>query len=215
MNDADRFRLLHGPYRPPRCRVGRTLCCELRGDVRVTGYSDGPLPWPAGHALGGSGRGKPALILCGDLVKAVLRESNLAVAHHWGVTSQTVTLWRRALDVPVHNEGTKRLWRDLAPDRLSREARALAAERTGSPEARAKKAAAKRGKPRPPHVVEAMVRAHRGKPVPEEVRRKMSASHRRRGTRPPAAGRPWTPEEDALLGKVNDAERVVCFEEFG
>jgi hypothetical protein len=34
----------------------------------------------------------------------------------------------------------------------------------------------------------------------------MSEAHKRRGTRPPAAGRPWTPEEDALLGTMPDPE---------
>ena len=27
MNDADRFKLLYGPYRAPRCRVGGRLRC--------------------------------------------------------------------------------------------------------------------------------------------------------------------------------------------
>jgi hypothetical protein len=31
MDDADRLRLLHAPYRPPRCRVGGWLTCAVRG----------------------------------------------------------------------------------------------------------------------------------------------------------------------------------------
>jgi hypothetical protein len=34
----------------------------------------------------------------------------------------------------------------------------------------------------------------------------MSEVQRARGARPPAAGRPWEPEEDALLGTVPDEE---------
>ena len=30
-------------------------------------------------------------IVCGKLVKAIKRESNQAVAHHWGISQQTVT----------------------------------------------------------------------------------------------------------------------------
>jgi hypothetical protein len=66
-----------------------------------------------------------------------------------------------------------------------------------TPDRRAKIAAARRGKPRPPHVVAAMVAGRTGKPHTEEIRRKMSEAHRR-GTRPPKAGRAWTPEEDEL-----------------
>src|SRR5271163_586290 len=33
MDDSDRLKLLHGPYKPPRCRIGQKLFCELRGWV--------------------------------------------------------------------------------------------------------------------------------------------------------------------------------------
>jgi hypothetical protein len=67
------------------------------------------------------------------------------------------------------------------------------------PERRRKIGEARRGKPCPPHVVEAMRRGRLGKPHTEEARRKMSAAHRARGTRPPAVGEPWTVDEDELL----------------
>ena len=73
-------------------------------------------------------------------------------------------------------------------------------------ERRAKIAAAKRGKPRPAHVVEAIRRALQGKPLSAEARRKMSEAHRRRGTRPPKAGRPWTAAEDRLLRQLRPPE---------
>jgi hypothetical protein len=53
MTDADRFKLLFGPYRTPRFRYGGTLRCELRGDLVVTGLTDAPVPWPLGKRRGG------------------------------------------------------------------------------------------------------------------------------------------------------------------
>ncbi len=41
--------------------------------------------------------------------------------------------------------------------------------------------------------------ARRGSHHTEETRRRMSEAHKARGTWPPAAGRPWTPEEDELV----------------
>ncbi|HVS39170.1 MAG TPA: hypothetical protein VMS17_26670 [Gemmataceae bacterium] len=34
----------------------------------------------------------------------------------------------------------------------------------------------------------------------------MTEAHKARGTWPPAAGRPWEPEEDAVLGTMADEE---------
>jgi hypothetical protein len=96
-------------------------------------------------------------------VRAVRRESNQAVARHWGVTAQTVTAWRRALDVPRGTKGTRQLHRDWTPETLSDAARQLAEAVVRSPERIAKIRAAKLGKPRPRHVIEAMdasVRQH-------------------------------------------------------
>lgn len=73
---------------------------------------------------------------------------------------------------------------------------------------RAKIAAAKRGKPRPRHVIEAMRRGRLGKPHSPEAKAKMSAFQKARGTRPPAAGVPWTVEEDAIC-RTHPAAEVV------
>jgi hypothetical protein len=81
------------------------------------------------------------LIVCGDLVKAVRRESEVAVAHWWGVTAQTVRVWRKALGVPKMNEGSARLHRDYTPLRLPPEVQERARRAASSPEANAKKAA--------------------------------------------------------------------------
>ncbi len=180
MEDADRFRLVHGPYRPPAARPGDVLLCEVRGEVVVCGLTAGRIPWPAGKR----GRAK-ALVVCGGLAEAVRRESNLAVCHWWGVTPQTVSKWRTALGVGQVNEGTARLYRDYAPERLPPEVRHRALARANSPEANAKKSAAKAGVPRPEPVREKLRRARLGMKLSAETRARMSATHKRRGTKPP------------------------------
>jgi hypothetical protein len=138
----------------------------------------------------------------------VRREAAQAVAFWWGITAQTVTKWRKALGVGATNEGTHRLHHDYFEEPWALEARAKGQAKAGDPVRRAKIAAAKRGKPRPAHVVEAIARGHRGTHPGAEARRKMSEAHRRRGTRPPKAGRPWTAEEDELL-RALPAKEVV------
>jgi len=97
-----RYQLLSGPYNPPRARRGGHLVCEMRGTVKVGGYSDGPIPWPVKW-------GTRSLILCGDLVDAVRQESEVAVGHHWGVSIKVVQNWRRTLGVEFYNSGTRGL----------------------------------------------------------------------------------------------------------
>jgi hypothetical protein len=185
IRDAERYKLLHGPYHPPRCRVGKWLTCTVRGRMNVCGMSDGRIPWPMTRHK----RGKPFLIVGGGLVKAIRRESETAVAYWWGVTAQTVWQWRKALGVPQVNEGTARLYRDYAPERLPPEVQAKARAAANSPEANAKKATARQGKPAQPNQAKALA-AGRRKNQSLEARRKRGESHRRRGTIPPAAGRP-------------------------
>ena len=87
-----------------RFRYGQVVFCEIRGWVPVRRISAGHIPWPQTIA----GR-NPAFMLCGELVMAIKRESNIAICHWWGVTAQTVSGWRKAFDVPRTNEGTARL----------------------------------------------------------------------------------------------------------
>jgi hypothetical protein len=108
VNDADRLKLLSGPYRPPKCQVGRFLRCHVRGRLRVRGLSDAPIPWP----VAGGRAGRWQIVVCGSLLKAIRLESEIAVAHHWGVSPQTVWLWRKALGIGTTTEGTSRLRRD-------------------------------------------------------------------------------------------------------
>lgn len=70
----------------------------------------------------------------------------------------------------------------------------------------AKIGAAHRGKKSPPHVIEAMRKARIGMKHTEEARRKMCEANRRRGTRPPAAGRPWTKKEDRQAMRLSTRE---------
>jgi hypothetical protein len=93
VNDADRYRLL-GRYQTPRFRYGRSVWCEVRGEVEVVGLHEAPVPWPVGKR----GRAR-SLVVFKDLARAVRRESEVAVAHHWGVDKQTVGKWRKALGV--------------------------------------------------------------------------------------------------------------------
>ncbi|MBI5724847.1 MAG: transcriptional regulator [Planctomycetes bacterium] len=99
MKDEDRYKLYFGPYLPPKTRRGRRLFDEIRGTVIVSRFSDGHISWPK------HGR---SLILCGDLVKAVRRESILAIRYWWGVSRSQVDTWRRTLGVNA-TEGTYRL----------------------------------------------------------------------------------------------------------
>ena len=184
MRQADRVRLLFGPYRTPRCRVGRRVRCLARGAVTVHALTDAPIPWPVGKR----GRAR-ALIVCGRLVEAVEREAEQAVAHWWGVTPQTVWKWRKALEVGPYTEGTRRLKRDHALGPAITAALAKAQAKARDPRRRAKIVASKLGKPRPRHVVEAVIAAHLGHRHSEATRRRMSRTHRRRRTRPPQ-GRP-------------------------
>lgn len=208
MAPSDPHRLLYGPYRPPRCRVGSVLTCELRGDMRVTGMSDRPIPWPVGFPVGAprGNKGSPALIVCGGLAQAIRRESNLAVSRAWGVNPATVSKWRRALGVERQNEGTQQVWRERFPDRMSEEARARGVERAASPESSAKRSAALKGRKKSPEAVAKTAAFWTGRQRSPEHRRKISETLRRIGHRPPWLNPAWSAEEDELLGTMPDAE---------
>jgi hypothetical protein len=190
-----------GHYRTPRVRVGRFVRCLLRGEVEVVGLTDRPIPWP----LGKTAR-RPAIIVYAGLARAIRRESALAVAHWWGVGLDRVWKWRKALGVGATTEGTSRLRSAYCDEPWFEDAQRKAHATAGDPARREKIAAARRGKPRPPHVMEPAHAAWRGAHHSEETRRKMSEAHRRSGTRPPNAGRPWTPEEDRAARALPPAE---------
>jgi hypothetical protein len=203
MLDSQRFKLRFGPYRTPRFKYGAKVMDEIRGQVVIVGVHDGPIPWP----IGKRGRSR-ALILYGELAKAVRQEANIAIQHWWNVRHSTVQKWRRALGVKHENAGTTELRREHFDQPWGHRARRLAWAKARDPARRAKIAASRRGKPRPPHVIAAMSQANLARKLPAEQRRKMSEAAKRRGARPPNAGRPWTPEEDALCRSLRPTEVV-------
>ncbi len=199
MRNADKVKLLYGPYQPPKARIGRKLFCEIRGTVTVVAFHDGPIPWPRANFPG-----RP-IILCGDLVRAVKNESELAVMHHFGVAHSAVRKWRRALGVRRQNEGSHALARAIAlsraDDRLER-----AQANSKKPQALAKMSKSLKGRVQSPATLRAALKAAKG-PRSEHWKQKMAAYWKRRGHPP---GHPessfWTPEEHALLGTATDAE---------
>jgi hypothetical protein len=213
MLKQERVKLLFGPYQMPKCKVGGRLRCAMRGKVTVAGLSDAPIQWPYVPQHGGNGH--CSLILCGDLIRAVRRESETAVAYWWGISAQTVWKWRKALGVASQTEGTSDLLSRWAPETvLDEEVTRKRMKAMKSPERAAKIAAARRGKPRPQSVIEALRKANTGKTASEATRRKMSEAHKRRGAIPPAIGGPlWTKEEDALLCRLqrNNLKSVADF----
>ena len=199
MHAADRFRLL-GTYRTPRFRYGRTVRCEVRGEVEIVGLHEAPIPWPVGK----KGRAK-SLVVFKDLARAVRRESEVAVAHHWGVGRLTVWAWRRALGVGATTEGTSKLRSDYAREPAVVAGLKKAQAKSGDLARRAKLSAAMRGKKMDRRVVEALAAQRRGTRHTEESRRKMSETHRRRGTLVPGTV-VWTEREDALVRSLPAAE---------
>jgi hypothetical protein len=155
----DRHQLLFGPYKTPRFRYGSVVMCELRGEVELVGLREAPIPWPLGRRVGtrGSSRG---LVLSAGLARAVRQEASLAVAYWWGVTPQTVTVWRKALGVGPTTSGTSVLRARVMLGEQGQRMRELGRAKHRDPERCAKIAAARRGKPRPAHVREAIGRAH-------------------------------------------------------
>jgi hypothetical protein len=204
MHEHDRFKLLFGPYRTPRFKYGDVVTCEMRGDVKIVGLTAARILWPKCR----TGKRSRAIILYGALAEAVRRESAQAVEYWWGVGSDTVWKWRKALGVDRVTEGTTALLSRWAPETIqSAEANRRREPTLKSPERAAKIAAKLRGKPRPKHVIKALIKANKGRKLSGNHRRKMSEAHKRRGTIPPAmAGPHWTSEEDALLGTMKDRD---------
>ncbi len=141
---------LIGRYRIPRYRYGEIVADAIRGDVVIVRTSDAPTPWPIGKIPGSR---KPGLIVFAGLLDALRTESAVAVCHHWGVTTQTVSKWRGLLGIDQKTPGALRFRQQRLTGHLNA-ARSLidynASERVQ------KIAAARTGKPRPRHVMETM-----------------------------------------------------------
>ena len=172
MEESSRLRLLHGPYMAPKVRPGDALA-----GYEVGGFTDAPIPWPYRKRPG-----TRSLILTGDLERAVLCESEIAIAHHWGVSVPTVWRWRRELGIGRINEGTERLYRDYHGEKLPDEVAEIGRQRALAPEVIERQRAQKIGKPAHPATREALLRGAR-KPKSEAWKAALAERNRRRKRR--------------------------------
>jgi hypothetical protein len=115
MTDADRFKLLHAPYKPQPLRRGDRATCLFRdGDVVITSWSDARLPWPRCRRADSTGGGS-GLLVDEELLRALRTESSLAVQCWWAVNGETVWRWRQAFGIGRWEpEGSRRLYQQLS-----------------------------------------------------------------------------------------------------
>jgi hypothetical protein len=191
---STRFKLHFGPYRTPRLKRGSIVEDEIRDEVTIVGLTDARIAWP----IGKKGRVK-SYVVFGALARAIQRESVQAVCYWFGVSRPWVQACRRALGVPIHNEGTLRLRIKYAETPAHNRAWRKAIENSRRPEALAKNAEARRGQKRQPTVGRKIAEALHGRPKCAEHCRNMSLAKKRAGTRPPWVGRPWTERENAIV----------------
>lgn len=90
-----RYQFVAGPYQAPVVEFGSTVRDLLHGDVVVVGLTQAPIRWP-GFQIRGRHRGLMPILFDG-LVRAVVEEPEIAVAHYWGVARGTVFNWRRTI----------------------------------------------------------------------------------------------------------------------
>ncbi|MCW5558390.1 MAG: hypothetical protein KIT22_11240, partial [Verrucomicrobiae bacterium] len=174
---------------------GGFLVDAVRGKVRFGTFTNAPIPWPKSkkHGKGGSG----GIVLCGDLLRALEKESIPAISHHWGVSRGSVSNWRHALEL------TRRSERTPGSQRLVN----LGVELARLPESRKKLSEAARGRVlSPARKVSLFAGIHHGWKKRYKARR---AAYRRTGRFPKATkSDPWIREEDRLLSKLTTAELV-------
>ena len=191
--------------------------------VKVGGWTDAPIPWPRKLKTG-----KPALIVTDDLARAIRAESEVAVAHHWGVCVVTVWKWRKSLGVGRMTEGTESLYRDYLPKKLPEWVAADGREKAATPENYRRMSDARRGVPADPATALALrvaaskrkSKSHRDAigraiafywlrrmpPIPAELIKAMIEY--RKLAPDPSRGVAWSPCEEAILGLGPD--RVVA-----
>jgi hypothetical protein len=169
-------------------------------------------------------------IVCGDLERAVRRESVVALCHWFDVSRSTVARWRWALGVPAMTEGTRaRLaatawvaarhssWTPAEDAILGTMTDAAAAALIGCSESAAQARRYRLGIPSqrpskaPPHVwtpeEDALLGTMSDRWIARTLGINQSTVWRRRtkvGIEPCPKHRVWTEEEDALLGTVPD-----------
>jgi hypothetical protein len=194
MKDSERFKLRLGKYKTPKFEYDDIVFDEAYGEVRIVGLTDALIPWPIGQPL--NDRSRRILVLFDALTDAVKQEANQAVAHWWGVSGQTVTKWRKALDVGK-TPGTTILREERGRENFPK-IRERLLSKSADPVRREKIAASRRGKKRPKHVMEILRLSNIGRKASDETRKKLSDANKRRGTRPPKAGKAWTEHEEEL-----------------
>jgi hypothetical protein len=189
LRDEERYRLLYGPYEPPLVKRG-FLVDAVRGKVPFRTFTNALIPWPKFKRQGKSGSG--GIVLCGDLIRALEKESAPAISHFWGVSRATVGNWRRALELRGRTAGAQRLV-------------SLGVELARRPESRKKFSEAVRGR--------ILSSAHKSKlfaGMNKGWRERFKArrdAYRRTGRFPKARkSDPWIPEEEKLLPKLSTTE---------
>jgi hypothetical protein len=118
--DADKTKLLFGPYQPPTLKVGdRVFCLYRDAEVVVYDWSLAPVPWPLCYQADQRGAGK-GLLVEGELARAIRHESVIAIQYWWGVCQKTVYKWRAAFGIyRLDAEGSRRLIHQAARDGLN------------------------------------------------------------------------------------------------
>jgi hypothetical protein len=122
--------------------------------------------------------------LCGDLIRAVRREAKLTVAYHWGVSTITVYKWRKFLGVSEWNEGSSRLLGFTHKSENAARGSSNALVMAANPKRRGLE-----------------FRRLMREITFERLKKVGSVDARRR--------RPWTPEQDQLLGVLTDDEAAA------
>ena len=191
MQDSDRFKLRFGPYATPPFSYGDVVMDEVRGEVTIVGLTDGLIPWP----IGKRGRAKTIVVYAG-LADAVRKEANITVCHWWGITPQTVSKWRKSLEIGRVTEGTSALLRDHFTPQRQKVMRVKRTPKYRDPVRNEKIRSSRLGKPRPKHVIDALRESHLGTNWSEQTRHRQLESRMRRF---PKSFAPWTPEDDELV----------------
>ena len=207
MVEATSTILRFGPYSiPSGYGIGDTISCAYRGrDVLIGGITDAPVQWISIRKTG-----KPFVILCGDLIRAVQTESEVAVAHNWGVDKETVRKWRRALGIGRMTAGTTQVFRTLFESRIPEDVAERGRIKSRSKASRQKMISSKTGQPMHENTRKALLKAVK-RPKSQSHREAMSLAHKARGTHPPN-GRPWTKAEDERLGRAPDKILALEFD---